>query len=423
MFNNILNTTIVRVINALVTFLILLINARMLGAENLGTIGLILLAITVIQMLNNLGGGSGVVFLIPRYSLKRIIQLAYGWCLISAIIGTLVYMSFRIEPVNYHQHIFFLSLILGIGFVNQNILVGKQMIRTMNLISFIQYIILISVIVLIFYVFKNPGINGYLISIYVSGGIQMIIGTVIIINATRHHKKTETKGLLRSVLRYGFFVQIANLAQFFNYRLGYYFVESYLGRASLGIFEIGNKLADGLWLFPKSIAIVQYSHIANLDKGAGAASITLKLLRFVIVLSAIIAGGLVILPEEFYLKVFGGQYAGLHSIILLLAPGMVFMAASMIFAHHFAGLGKHYINTIGSIIGLVVIIVSCYLLIPHFGLKGGAMAASITYSSSLIYNLIIFQRMTRSPFRCYLFSVEDVRFLKQFLLSLRRGNG
>lgn len=415
MFRNILNTTIVRIFNALVSFAVLMVTARMLGPHDLGTIGLILLAITVILMLNNLVGGGAMVFLVPRYSLKKIVEISYIWSVISTFAGILVFVVLKIEPVQYTLDILLLSLVFGINFVNQNILIGKGAIRFFNLISFIQYMLLIVVLLMLFMVIDKPSIENYLLSLYISWGLQLILGTLRVIKLMNSHTVHTTKGLIPAVLKYGFFVQIANLTQFFNYRLSYYFVEYYLGRAKLGVFEIGNKLADGVWLFGKSISMVQYSWIANANENDDTVSITLRLFRFSIIMSLLMVVVLVALPEEVYLSVFGAKFTGIHKIILYLSPGIVAMSGAMILAHHFAGTGKHYLNTIGSLIGLVTIVISCFLLVPSFGLPGAAIAASITYLISLVYNVVMFQIKTGVHWSSYWFSSEDYYFIKNLI--------
>jgi O-antigen/teichoic acid export membrane protein len=414
-----LNTTLVRIVTAAITFLVLLMNARALGPDSLGTIGLLLLAVTIILMLNNLVGGGALVFLVPRFSLRRLLWISYVWALLAAILGTGIMWITGLEPSGYYQHIFFLSWMHGVVFVNQNVLVAKERIRTMNGVFLLQYVVLILSLGFLFFGLNRPGIGNYLLAMYLAWGVNIAVTLVPVIRLAIHHPVAVTQGLLRAVFRYGFFVQIANLTQFLNYRLSYYFVEAWLGRASLGVFEVGNKLADGLWLFPKSVALVQYSVIANAPPEKDVVLLTLRLFRFVTVGALLLACALVVLPETFYLWLLGEQYAGIHRVILFLAPGMVSMSASMILAHYFAGVGKHYINTIGSIIGLGAILLSCSLLIPRFGLSGAALAASLTYTCSLIYHLIMFTIRSGAIWRDFLFSSDDLLQIRRFLLSLR----
>lgn len=416
MFKNILNTTLVRIINTLISFVMLMISARMLGPQNLGTLGLILLAINIILLLNNLIGGGALVFLVPRYSLKSIAWISYLWVAVASVVGIAIFAILKVEPSGYVTDIFLLSLIFGINFVNQNILVGKGLIRYFNLITFVQYMLMFSLVILFFYGLKTPTIHYYLITMYISWSVNLVLGTIKVFSLIRSHEVHKSKGLLSDMLRYGLYVQIANLTQFFNYRLTYYFVESYLGRARLGLFEIGNKLADGVWLFGKSISLVQYSWIANAKAEDNPVELTLRLFKFSFILSFFLVAGMVILPESFYLFLFGAKYAGLHRVLVFLAPGIVFMASSMILAHFFAGIGKHYINTISSVIGLGAVALLCYLLIPRYGLEGAALAATITYLLSLLYNLIVFQAYTKIKLRMYLISHADFLFVKELMV-------
>jgi O-antigen/teichoic acid export membrane protein len=415
MFRNILNTTIVKIVNTLVAFAILMISARLLGPAAMGTIGLILLAITIILLLNNLVGSGALVFLVPRYSLRLMTKISYGWTLVASLLGISIFALLKIEPVEYTADIFFLSLIFGINFVNQNVLMGKGLIRYFNLISFIQYMVLIVLVLFLFYVLDVPSIRNYLLTLYVSWGLQMVLGTFKVLSLMKDHPVSNTKGLIRDMLRYGFYVQIANLTQFFNYRLTYYFVEGYLGRVSLGIFEIGNKFADGIWLFGKSIAMVQYSWIANAREEDDTVTLTLRLFKFSTMLTALLVLILIAIPESLYLYLFGAKFEGVHDVLLWLAPGIVFMSGAMILSHHFAGQGRYHINTIGSVIGLGFIVLFCFLLVPVYGLKGAAMAASSTYFISLVYLLIVFGLNTKAHWRSYLMHSDDIAFFRALL--------
>jgi O-antigen/teichoic acid export membrane protein len=415
MFKNILNTTIVRVFNTLVSFVVLMISARVLGPQNLGTIGLILLAINIILLLNNLVGGGALVFLVPRYSLKRIMVISYVWVLIASVLGILVFVIFSIQPTGYYTDIFLLSLIFGFNFVNQNILMGRKMIRFFNLISFIQYMLLLGLLVTFFYILKFTNLHHYLLALYISWGLQLLVGTIKVISLAVGHTQTKTKGLFRELMKYGVFIQIANLTQFFSYRLTYYFVENYLGRARLGLFEIGNKLADGVWIFGKSISLVQYSWIANASEEDDTINLSLRLFRFSLVLSFLMVLAMVLLPESFYLLLFGKQYVGIRTVLMYLAPGIVFMSSSMILSHYFAGIGKYFINTINSVLGLISVAGFSWWLIPDYGLKGAALAASSTYFISLLFNLFTFAAFTKTPFLKYLPSPHDITFLKELV--------
>lgn len=428
MFSNIINTTIVKVLNAIITFAVLTINARMLGATDLGTIGLILLAITVILLLNNLIGGSALIFLVPRFSLKRIALISYVWSVCTSAIGITVFTLLNIEPAEYTRDIFLLSLILGIIFVNQNILVGKGFIKFFNVVSFLQYITLLIIVITIFYFLKSPSIKNYLSAMYISWGLQLIITITKVLTLFSAHSTKKTDGLVRAMLKYGLLVQIANLTQYLTYRITYYFVEYYTGRASLGIFEVGNKIADGIWLFGKSISLVQYSWIANATKEKNTVITTLRLFKLSLLIGLSLVIVMISLQETIYLQIFGNDFEGIHKILVLLAPGIVSLSGAMILAHHFAGIGKHKINTLTSVIALLFIITLCFILVPGHGVSGAAIAASFTYLFLLVFKMIVFNRITNNRWIDYLPSKHDLLFARNILksrmsLHSKRNNG
>jgi len=417
MIKNILNTTIVRLINAAITFIILLMNARMLGAENLGTIGLIVLNVTIVLMLNNLFGGGALVYLVPRHPFSKIRRISYLWAICSAFIAFAIFWIFKIEPVEYHYKILLLSIIMALGAVNQNLLLGKEKIRAFNLLSLMQYLILLVSLLILFFVLNNQSVEAYIHAMFIAWGVTWILGSVYILKLKTDHVSGEGS-LIRDMMKYGVMVQLANLAQFFNYRIAYFFIEKMLGRASLGIYDIGTKLSEGIWLLGKSISMVQYARISNSDDKENNINLTLTLFKFTFLTTLLLVSVLVLIPESVYLSIFGAEFAGLRIVIIFLGPGIVFVAGTMILAHFFAGTGRHYVNTITSVIGLTTITLLCIFIIPEWGLKGAALAASLSYAFSFIFNLLVFILKTGTPIRSLLIQKSDIQLVKSLIASV-----
>jgi O-antigen/teichoic acid export membrane protein len=63
--------------------------------------------------------------------------------------------------------------------------------------------------------------------------------------------------LLKKMLKYGFVIQIANLAQLLNGRLSIYVIDFLAGRKSVGLYNFGTKFSEAIWLIPQSISSVQ----------------------------------------------------------------------------------------------------------------------------------------------------------------------
>jgi len=104
---------------------------------------------------------------------------------------------------------------------------------------------------------------------------------------------------------------------------------------------------------------------------------------------------LLLLPPAFYAFVFGEEFGAVRKVLLLLGPGILGLSLSTAYSHYFAGIGHYHINTIGSLLGFVVIVAGCYWLIPRHGLTGAAIAASCSYLVTSVYGLIRFHRFYR----------------------------
>ena len=77
MLKHITGTFFTRIVVSLANFAIIIITARLMGAEARGNISLAMLAIAIAGLINEVIGGPAVVFLIPRYNNRIIIKYAY----------------------------------------------------------------------------------------------------------------------------------------------------------------------------------------------------------------------------------------------------------------------------------------------------------------------------------------------------------
>jgi len=163
-----------------------------------------------------------------------------------------------------------------------------------------------------------------------------------------------------------------------------------------------------------SISLVQYARIANTDDKKYSQELTVKLLKAGFFISLICIIPLLILPESFYLFIFGKGFIGVKQVIWILAPGVLVYNFSIILGHYFSGTGKYYINTIASSIGLVASVILFVLLIPTYITVGAGIATSISYGITSLVVLIFFLRDAKPGSQAFLPSFTDL----QAVLSL-----
>ena len=406
MFKAIAGTAFTRVAVMIAGFLTVLINARYLGSDGLGTVGLIVLAITINAMLGGLAGGGAIVYLAPRFKFFHLAAPAYIWSFISSVLGTYIMDYLSLLPAGFRSHILLLSLLSSVNQLHLNALLGFEKIKMFNVLSLIQAALL--AVLLFFFAAASPQPLSFVKAMYISQ-IFILLSCVIILRSKLEFQ--DLSGLQDSIpamVKLGFFVQIANVVQLFNYRMIYYIIDMQLGRAMLGVFDLGTKVSEGVWMTAKSVATVQYSHIANSKNQNYAAELTLKLFKFTTIISLLALITILLIPEEVYLWMFGNSFLGIKAIIWYLSPGILAVSVGMIISHFFAGCGLHRINTLGSVIGLAVLSLLGFILVPSLSLKGAAIAVSLCHFASFLFGFIVFKHKNAFRLVSFLPSFKDL---------------
>jgi len=107
MLKNILSTITTRILVALLTLIMVLVNARYLGAEKVGTIGLIILAIAILQLVSNLVGGGALVLPGPAGATDEAFPAILRMGSSDLGIGNIPLEHNAPDPTGYAIHVFF----------------------------------------------------------------------------------------------------------------------------------------------------------------------------------------------------------------------------------------------------------------------------------------------------------------------------
>ena len=430
MTDKILGTFFNRLLTTAIMFAVVIINTNQFGAEGTGTIALIVLGLTILQVLSNFVGGSTLVYLTPQRDNFQLILLSYAWMLVSSGVGTIVLHLLQLIPDGYALFLFILSIIYNVYFIHISIMQGKEDIKLFNILQLTQALLLIvflsTTLILHHWGGYDIHIRIYLFSFLCSYLVPCIISCFYIRRRIRFGSFENAGKLFGEMVRLGCWTQLANLAQLLTYRVNYYFIQRFINTGkSLGIYDLGNKISEAVWIIPKSICVVEYARIANCHDPEYTKRITLMLLKFVLAVVLVAVLVLWLLPASLFAWIFGPEFAGSKPVINSLLPGIVSLSCLSILSHYFAGHGKFHINAIGSFIGLAV---TCLLGLtwlsaeaktdPVNALRVAGHISSIAYSSTFLYTLILFIARTKSTFQDFLITRRDILLLKESISSL-----
>ena len=413
MFNKILNTFGTKIVAAALNFLIAIIISQTLGDTGSGTQSLVVATIAFILIFSEIVCGASIIYLAPRHSFKKILVASVVWsALIAVIMGFGIRLFYpKLEP-DLVVHVAILSFISSLSNINFRFLVGKEEIQKANYNTLLQPVLLTLTLVLYHFILKREGIYGYLIGLYAAYGGTFLLGIWMLRSEyanLRHDKDKDYKPVLKDLFKYGFLNQTGHFVQFFNLRLSYYLLDSYIGRGQVGVFSRSVSLAESIWIISNSIALVQYARIANADDRQYSQKLTLDLGKICLLVSAIAVVVLCLLPPQFYVFVFGKDFGEMAHLIRILAPGILFYCIFLILGHYYSGTGRYQMNTFAALCGLVVTFVCGFTLIPRYDITGAAITSAAAYTVNAIFLFIFFVKESNFKGRDFLLKKSEIQ--------------
>ena len=228
------------------------------------------------------------------------------------------------------------------------------------------------------------------------------------------------RALTVEMLRYASLAYVANLAQFLNYRVDIWIVQSLRGPEDLGLYSLAANLAMMLWLLPRAASSVLMPAMAadgsdvSFHQAARVARILTAMVILITVPVAALAG--VWLP-----LLYGSDFAPSVTPLILLLLGSAPFALCIIQAGVLGGMNRVDVNLKASLVGLVATIVLDFLLIPRYGIHGAAAASAVSYILTTAVVTVAFARIGSISVRStFLPEVADFQYIKNGLKSLLR---
>ncbi len=424
MLKKIAGTTGTRIINAIFTLIILWLFTNHVGSKGLGIIGLVVLDITILQLFYDLLAGNPLVYFSTRAPRNQLLIPAYGWIVLVTALAILVFLPLQhfaptllayVVPKGFGHHIIFLAVINGLNQVHYNLLIGQGRIKAYNILFTMQIGLVLAIFAPL--VLTNGSPIDYLSALYVSWGLCAIVGFLLIISQRKPKSMKGWKIVSKEVLRFGKLSFAANMLHLGNKRLSFYFIKAYAGLTSLGVYNAGAQLTEGVRIIGQSISLVQYSVISGSRNKLYARTITLQLMKISVFLTFIALLVLLLIPTDIYGLIFSKDFTQVKQIIVALFPGVLALSSNTIFSHYFSGLGQPEVNLRSNIAGFVVTILFAFVLIPLFGITGAAATASLSYISSATYQYVIFKKQTGTKSHEWLIHKEDLRAFRLLVVE------
>jgi O-antigen/teichoic acid export membrane protein len=402
-----------KVVLVMVNFLITIIYARYLGPELKG----------VTAYINNIVGIGSIVMGLGLHHAYPYYRKKYG-------------MEFRnvyISNVSIIMVAYVLLVIIANMIIQNNIqfAIISSLLPIMTYTHLITYLLIVDhankkniselvistidfCFILILYNFTKSNL-GIAIIIMMFKNVVMASYSSISLKIKFHVKEVKL-GLIKELMRYGFFPMLSLIMTTLNYKIDVIMMKGIVSNEQIGIYSVGVGLAEKGWIIPEALRDILISKLA---KGKDTDEVCL-VIRLAMSFCTLMIIGLILVGKPFVQFFYGDAYTGSYMIAVLTILGVIGMIYFKMIATYNIVNKKQVINFILLCGSVTANVIGNLILIPMQGIRGAAIASVVSYSICGILFATYFCKVKRVR-------LNDIIVIKQsdireFISFIRKSN-
>jgi O-antigen/teichoic acid export membrane protein len=191
-------------------------------------------------------------------------------------------------------------------------------------------------------------------------------------------------------------VQVVNLV---SYRIELFVLDRYKGLDHVGIYSIAMQAAEAMWLIAAAVANAVTAPAVH-ESERGAARIVGRGSVRALLLTAAVGVPVAVLAPFAIPVIFGEDFDGAATPLLLLLPGVVLYApVTVLVVYLSVRRGRPELSLAVALAGMALTLGAAIVLIPDHGSAGAAVASTIGYAAGALLAWLMFARLSRSDER------------------------
>jgi len=392
-----------KVVWTLATRLLMIVNsvaagvivARWLGAQGVGELAVINVAVTTIVQLGSFGLPSSNTYFIAKdnahlrtatvnsllFALLVGSVLALGLCVIASLwpswFDLVPPRLIRIAAISIP---FQLVTLIGL-----NILLAVGKLREFNLLDLAaqSFVLVNAVLVLVLFGQRLDALVTW--NTATSVLVTVVTASLLVFTGRRvlDSRWRADVALLRRMITYGLKFHISVLAGAIIFRADLLVVNHFRGPAEAGVYSVATQFSLLLMLLPGVIATLLFPRVTAEQDARGETTSLVTRHTALIMLVCCLAT----VPVSFLLPlVYGRAFADATTLLLILLPGVYLVGLESVLVQHFNALGLPRRIPVYWLVTLVINLVLVFGLVPRLGARGAAIASTLSYT--LIFCLV-----------------------------------
>jgi len=380
----------------------------------------------LINTIGTLSIGEGLIYHISKGDVKPYQVLGTVFIMVAGFTAILSAVLYLLEPLlsQYFLEelpegiiplIFLLIPVTMTEYFSTSALRGLKLFSVVNKLTIITRVnvLLLMFIALIFW---STDVYTAVFAYTLALSLNAILFFIVLFYQSKFNFSVSWKEL-HNIIRYGTKAHIGTILTEVEYRLDIFILLFFLNTAAIGIYSIGVAMAQILWYVSNSINTVLFPYLAS-SNGKDVDLFTAKILKYTFFSNFLVLLGLILVGYPLVQLLYGRIFSEAYFIFLVLSPGLLSDSIARSLASWLKGTNRALALSKVSSISLVVNILFCIILIPHWGVYGAAFSSVISYTLRAVMLTIMFCKITKiSLTQMFVFSEGELMRAKIVLIA------
>lgn len=385
-------TRVVMIFNSLAAGIIV---AHWLGAEGVGQLAVINVAVATLVQLGSFGLPSSNTYFIAQDQARfraaalnsLMFALGVGLILTLALSATASARPDWFGPNSASLiHIAAISIPFQlITLIGLNILLAVGKIRQFNILDLVSQSFVLINAACVWLLVKGDLETLVWWNTTTSVLVSLLIAGLLVISAKNlvQSKWRADVALLRRMITYGLKFHISILAGAIIIRADLLVVNHFRGAEEAGVYSVASQFALLLMLLPGVIATLLFPRVTTEQDARG--ETTCRVTRYTAFIMFVCC--LAAVPFSLLLPfVYGAAFYDATGLLWILLPGVYLIGLESVLVQHFNALGLPRAIPLYWVVVLVLNLALVFALVPRFGAQGAAIASTISYAA--IFGLV-----------------------------------
>lgn len=273
------------------------------------------------------------------------------------------------------------------------LLLGRQMITGLNYIEILDRgTLLLGILGLV--VWLRYGMLGAGFS-YLLGPLVSVSMVLFLISRFASLKPRWVSPIPLELLRKGILYAASLFVVTLNTSIGIMMLGAIRGESQAGIYSLGSGISEMLWQIPLTVGVVLFARSLSWSSQQAKHRMehVLLLLRLMLPVSALCAGGLFLTSYFLVPVLYGEEFIGSIAVLAWHLPGTVPMTLFLFMHFYAAGQGNPQLALNGFIPAAILLVLLNLYLIPKFGYLGAAFSSTLSNTFGTLVYLFFFRKI------------------------------